>query len=121
MKILVIDDEPLVRRSLKRVLSISGDDVEEAIDGEDGLKKWVEGEPEIVFLDILMPGLSGPQVLKKMEGEKKCPVILMSAYSADHNIETARRLGADLFIQKPFEDIFEIAKIVEKFKKTGSI
>ena len=80
---------------------------------------WEKELPDLVFLDVLMPGLSGPQVLAKMEKSKKCKVILMSAYLGEHNIDTARKMGADLFIQKPFEDIFEIIRIAEELVNGG--
>jgi DNA-binding response OmpR family regulator len=67
----------------------------------------------LVFLDVLMPGLSGPQVLQELGSNKTGKVILMSAYSGEHNIETAQQMGADLFIPKPFEHIFEVVAKAE--------
>ncbi len=113
-KILVIDDEPLVRRSLKRALEISGYKVFEAVDGKQGLSVWKEAEPNLVFLDILMPGLSGPQVLAELDPQVRslAKVILISAYTGEYNLDSAKSLGADHFIPKPFEDIFGIVKLV---------
>jgi CheY-like chemotaxis protein len=111
MKILIVDDEPLVRKSLSRACIAKGHKVVDAVDGIDGLAKWTEFDPDVVFLDVLMPGMSGPELLKKMRGipgRPRARVILMSAYSGEHNIETAQQIGADLFIPKPFDDIFAV-------------
>lgn len=119
MKILIVDDEPLVRKSLSRACASKGHQVLEAQDGHEGLQKWITEKPEIVFLDVLMPGLSGPQVLKEIGAQKTGKVILMSAYSGEHNIQTAHQIGADLFIAKPFDDIFEIVKRAEELGKVS--
>jgi CheY-like chemotaxis protein len=115
-KILVVDDEPLVRRSLKRVFENSGYQVVEAVDGTQGLKVWRENRPDLVFLDVLMPGLTGPQLLMEIDKEARrgCKVILISAYSGEYNLDSAKSLGADHFIPKPFEDIFGIVKLVSE-------
>ncbi len=114
MKILIVDDEALVRRSLGRAFRAKGHEVVEAIDGADGLKAWKEHQPDLIFLDVLMPGLSGPQVLIEMGKDRTGRVILMSAFAGEHNMETALEMGADLFVGKPFEDIFVVVKIAEE-------
>lgn len=123
LKVLIIDDEPLVRRSLGRALTVAGYEVAEAKDGLEGLRLWQEQKPQVIFLDVLMPGLSGPEVLSKIDIglRRHCYVILISAYSGGYNLESAKELGADLFIPKPFEDIFSLVEkvnqIATNFKK----
>lgn len=114
-KILVVDDEPLVRRSLKRILEGSYT-VYEAEDGLKGLNLWKEHQPDLVILDVLMPGLSGPQVLMEISQEerKKAKVVLISAYSGEYDLDKAKTLGFDLFIPKPFDDVFRIRAVLEK-------
>lgn len=114
MKILVIDDEPLVRKSLSRACASKGHQVIEASDGIEGLHKWTVEKPDLVFLDVLMPGLSGPQLLKEIGLQRTGKVILMSAYSGEHNVQTAAQIGADLFIAKPFDDIFGVVAEAER-------
>lgn len=111
MKILIVDDEPLVRKSLSRACRARKHDVVEAADGTEGLSKWRAEKPDLVFLDVLMPGLSGPELLREIEKDpvlnaksERTKVILMSAYSGEHNVVT----GADRFIAKPFEDVFAV-------------
>ncbi len=114
MKILIVDDEPLVRKSLARACRARGHEVTEAVDGIEGQMQWSSGHPDLIFLDVLMPGLSGPELLKEMGAKRSGRVVLMSAYSGEHNIETAQQMGADLFIPKPFEDIFAVVKKAEE-------
>jgi CheY-like chemotaxis protein len=122
VKILIVDDEPLVRKSLGRAFKAKGHDVIEAVDGSEGLARWTEmiagrAEPDIVLVDVLMPGLSGPELLNavrpKLSAQWTGRVILMSAYSGEHNVTTAQQLGADLFVPKPFEDVFALVKTAE--------
>jgi CheY-like chemotaxis protein len=113
VKVLVIDDEVLVRRSLMRALQRGGHDVMEAVNGTEGLKLWKSIMPDLVFLDVLMPGLTGPEVLSEIGGNNSAKVILMSAFSGEHNMQTAQKMGASLFIPKPFEDIFSVVAIAE--------
>ncbi len=113
MKVLIVDDEVLVRRSLGRALKGKGFEVMEAVDGTEGLQAWKTWQPDLVFLDVLMPGLTGPEVLKEVGSDSKAKVILMSAFSGEHNMQTAQQMGADLFVPKPFEDIFAIVQMAE--------
>jgi CheY-like chemotaxis protein len=115
MKILIIDDEPLVRRSLVRVLTHFKHEVFEAENGEEGLAKWTEVQPNVVMLDVLMPIMGGLELLQKIDSKllKSTKVILMSAHSGEHVLDSVQTRGAVLFLAKPFEDIFSVAKIVE--------
>jgi len=115
MKVLVIDDEPLVRLSLRRALVKSGHIVEEAEEGQSGREKWKEFAPDLVYLDVLMPRLSGPDLLRALSTADKgrAKVILMSAFTGEYDLEKAQSLGAHLFISKPFEDIFLVVKAGE--------
>ena len=116
MKVLIIDDEPLVRRSLEKIFCRSGHEVFVAMDGNDGVKKWREIEPDAVVIDVLMPGLTGPEVISKIEKtdqKKSVAIALISAYSGDYNPESIKSLGADIFIEKPFENIRDIVTLVQ--------
>lgn len=110
MKCLVIDDEPLVRRSLLRVLQVRGHQGFEAEDGPKGLAIWRELQPDLVFVDILMPGMSGPDVVSQvLPGLTIRPfVVLMSAYSGEDSERLAADCGANYFLAKPFEDLFAV-------------
>lgn len=111
MKVLIIDDEPLIRLSLARAFKKY--DVKVAEDGREGLTLWRQFAPDLVILDVLMPHLTGPQVLEQI-GENPAKVVLISAYAGEYNSETAQSLGAHAYLQKPFGNIFEVLKICEE-------
>jgi DNA-binding NtrC family response regulator len=100
--ILVIDDEKAIRNVLKEILSSEGFTVEEAVDGEEGLKKFIAGSYDVVLCDIKMPKLDGIEFLQKvMESQSDVPVIMISGHG---NIETAVdavKKGAFDYIAKP--------------------
>ena len=85
-----------------------------AEEGLSGLEKWINEGPDLVFLDVLMPGLNGPQVLKELGDKKTGKVVLISAYTGKYDVEKARSIGADLFISKPFDDIFQVMDRAEE-------
>jgi CheY-like chemotaxis protein len=118
MKILIVDDEPLVRLALRRACEKQGHGVTEAEDGRQGIERWAECTPDLVYLDVLMPSLSGPDVLRlrkdQIKDESRAKVILMSAFARDYDLAKANALGADLFIVKPFGDIFAVVKTGEE-------
>ncbi|CAN5547341.1 N/A [soil metagenome] len=125
MNFLVIDDEPLVRRSLARALRARGFESIEAEDGETGLIAWERQIPDAVFIDVLMPGLSGPDVVRRAcatvssDPQKRPVIALISAFSGEDSEKLALECGADCFIAKPFEDIFAVvdsiaAKVAER-------
>lgn len=113
MKILVVDDEPLIRRSLQRAFESKGHLVMTAENGLKGLECWSKESFDVVFLDVIMPELTGTQVLEKMGVEREGRVVLMSAYTADNVEDVKARFKVDLFLVKPFEDIFKVVSLVE--------
>lgn len=110
MKILIVDDEPLVRRSLSRALAGRGHQVVEAVDGDDGVSAWRKSDPDLVFLDVLMPKKNGPQVLDEIGSPRRAKVIMMSAFTGETAVPAQ---SADLFLAKPFEDIFQVVARAE--------
>lgn len=113
MKVLIVDDEPLVRLAFKRALEKSGHEVAEAVDGQQGLEQWRKFKPDLTFLDVLMPRMTGPDLLKALRGQLIGKVILMSAFTGEYDLDKAKSLGADMFILKPFDDIFSVVRVGE--------
>ena len=91
--------------------------VRTAADGAQGLTIWREWPPDVALVDVLMPGLTGPQLLQKIGPVPSTQVILMSAYTADFDLNKAKDLGADLFLAKPFANVFEVVERAEKLVK----
>ncbi len=110
--ILIIDDEPLVRRSILRAIRARGHQGLEAADGPSGLNLWLQARPHIVIVDILMPGLSGPDVIRMartaIEGQAAEAILLISAFSGEDSERLAIDVGADRFLSKPFDDILAV-------------
>lgn len=107
MKVLIVDDEPLVRRSLVRVFKSKGYQIFEAENGFQAMELWQKESPDLIYLDILMPGMTGFMVLEQLGASRSGKVVLISAYSEEDKEKEAL---ADLFIKKPFEDIFEVVQ-----------
>lgn len=113
-KILIIDDEDLIRRSLSRILTKQGFQVVEAQDGKQGLSVWLDQSPDVVLLDYMMPFLTGLEVLAQVPEKKRGSVIVISAYVGDREKEAFIKLGVKHFYKKPFEDIFKFVEFVTK-------
>lgn len=103
-KILLIDDERPIRRSLKEILEYEGHQVEEAENGREGLDKLTSDEYEACFCDIKMPGMDGMEVLKAaMDKEVLTPFIMISGHANIDTAVEAIKMGAFDFIEKPLE------------------
>jgi DNA-binding NtrC family response regulator len=103
-KILVIDDEPILRDSLRVALETSGDDVLTARTGEEGLDLFQRESPDLVLLDHWLPGMTGDEVLRTIkEMNPDIPVIVMTAQGSIELAVNAMKMGAFDFLIKPFE------------------
>ena len=116
LKILIVDDEFLIRKALTLSAEKKGHKVKSAENGTEGLKVWLDFKPDLVFLDVLMPDMDGFTVLKKIPENLKTKVILISAHD-DLRQKEIENAGADLFIKKPFPDIFQLIEQAEKLVK----
>lgn len=100
--ILIVDDEPAIVQTLAGILQDEGFEVLTAPDGETALQVVEEEGPDLVFLDIALPGLDGLEVLQQLkEQQPLLPVVMISAYGNVENAVRATRLGAYDFIEKP--------------------
>jgi two-component system KDP operon response regulator KdpE len=99
-RVLVVDDHPKVLRFIEIDLKFRGFEVIATTSGEEALELIKTAKPDIVLLDIIMPGVDGFEVLKKLRDFTQMPVIAFSA--SPGNKETALQLGANDFVNKPF-------------------
>ena len=104
MKILVVDDERAVRDSLRRALELEGYAVELAGDGEEALERLSSnGDPDAVILDVLMPGMDGLEVCRRLRREgNHIPVLMLTARAEVENRVAGLDAGADDYVTKPF-------------------
>ena len=115
-RILVVDDEPHIRRVLDAMLGKEGFEVVTADDGAQGLLALAAGGIDLVILDLLMPGAHGLEVLSKIRTDPdrgKTPVIILTAKGQDTDREAAFAGGADDFMTKPFSPKKLVARIRE--------
>lgn len=98
-----MDDEVLIEKCLARVALSRGHIVQTANDGLRGLRVWRKFQPHLVFLDIFLPGLDGPSLLKQVGKKNNEKVVMMSAHRAFS--DGASIPEVDLFVSKPFQDI----------------
>jgi len=119
-KILITDDEKIVRESLLHWFEEDGYNVEIASSGEEALAKFEKGKYDLVLTDMKMPGLSGLELLKKIkEIDENCIVILITAYASVPSAIKALKDGAYDYVTKPI-DPDELAHLVEKALKGQS-
>lgn len=102
LKVLLIEDEPSYVDAVEVALTREGFALDAADDGRSGLARFRENRPDIVLLDLMLPGLGGIDVLKRIRAESEVPVIVLSAKDAEADIVTALELGADDYLTKPY-------------------
>ena len=115
--ILVVEDDKFLRELIVQKLIREGYEVKEATDGEQGIKKIKEEKPDLVLLDLILPGIDGFEVLSKMKedsGVSSIPVIVLSNLGQKEDVEKGLSLGAVDYLIKAH---FTPGEIIEKIKK----
>ena len=116
-KILIVEDEKHLAEGLKLNLKLAGHEVEHAENGIIALKKWREWGPDLILLDIMMPGIDGITVLEEIRKEnERLPILILSAKDAAVDKVTALDKGVDDYLAKPF-DLNELLLRVERLLK----
>jgi len=116
-RILIVDDDPRLLHIVAMYLNIEGYDVVTAEDGEAGLKEIEAQKPDLVILDIMMPGMDGIEACRRIRSTpetRSLPVVMFSALSSDDDIERARLAGANHLITKPF-NLVGLGSVVKTF------
>ena len=121
-KVLICDDEPYIVESVSYVVRKAGFEVVIAEDGEEALKAGLEQKPDLIFLDIMMPGMTGYDVCKKLKenpNTKDTYVIMLTARGQEEDERKALEMGADEFMTKPFSPRKMKAKLIELLGENG--
>ena len=119
-RILIVEDEEKLARFVELELTHEGYAVEKAFDGRSGLAMAEEGEYDLLLLDIMLPGLSGLEVLRRLRRTKQTPVIVVTARDQVMDKVTGLDMGADDYITKPFEIEELLARIRAALRKRSS-
>jgi DNA-binding response OmpR family regulator len=117
-KILVVDDEPHLIRSLTFILAKEGYEVSIASDGEEALKRIGENKPDLIFLDIMMPKKNGYEVcetIRSVPNLKDIYIIMLSAKGWDIDRAKATNVGANEFMSKPFSPLEVVSRVRKAF------
>jgi two-component system KDP operon response regulator KdpE len=101
-RVLVVDDEPQIVRALATNLRARGFEVDLAATGEDGLRLAAERHPDVVILDLGLPGIDGVEVIGGLRGWSSVPIIVLSVREAETDKVAALDAGADDYVTKPF-------------------
>jgi len=101
-RILVVDDEPKIRMTVRGYLEADGFEVLEAADGPSGLDSVVREKPDLVVLDVMLPGLDGFEVLRRIRVTSQVPVILLTARTEEVDRVIGFTAGSDDYVTKPF-------------------
>lgn len=103
IRILIVEDEAAIRTGLSDVFVFHGYDVEEAVDGSEGLEKALSGRFDLILLDVMLPGLDGFAICNRVrELDPDQPIIMLTAKTSDEDIIQGLSLGADDYVPKPF-------------------
>ncbi len=116
-KILIADDEAEIRELLRLYLEKDGYEVLEAADGIEAMAKVKKEQPDLLILDIMMPGLDGYRVLRNIRGNNNIPVIMLSAKDSNADKILGLDLGADDYITKPFEPLEAVARVNSNIRR----
>lgn len=105
-RILIVDDDPVILRLLQINFRLEGYDVDSAGRGDEALRRARETVPDVVVLDIMMPGVDGFDVLRQLKDDpasRDVPVILLSARAQDEDRRRGYALGVEEYVTKPFD------------------
>lgn len=116
--ILLIDDDEKYMQGSNALSAKEDFDIKVAQDGQTGLNLFSQVNPDLVLLDIMMPGMDGIEVIKQLRRESKTPVIMLTAKGDTFDKVLALELGADDYIVKPFEPKELIARIKAVIRRT---
>jgi two-component system, OmpR family, response regulator ResD len=119
-RVLVVDDEPIVRDVLTRYLSKGGFRVDSAEDGEAALERFAAEPPDLVLLDLMLPGVDGVEVFTRIRADHDTPIIMLTARGDETDRVVGLQIGADDYITKPFSPREVVARVKAVLRRSPS-
>lgn len=120
-KILLVEDDPAIRRALLDDFKHEGYEVDYAVNGEDGLKMGLNPDYDIILLDLMLPGIDGLDICKELKRKEiDTPIIMVTAKSQDWDKVIGLELGADDYVTKPFSPFELRARVKAVLRRSGS-
>ncbi len=123
-KILVVDDEPNIREVVGLYLSRDGHAIVSASDGEEALHVYRQTNPDLVVLDLMLPGLGGIEVCRRIQAERRVPLIMLTARGEEEDRIVGLGVGADDYVVKPFsprELAARVAAVLRRVEEGSSV
>lgn len=117
-RVLIIDDDVELCELVAEYLTPEGFEVEAVHNGEEGLKRVLSGEHVLVVLDVMLPGMSGLEVLRRLRPESRLPVLILTARGDDVDRIVGLEIGADDYLPKPFNPRELVARIRAILRRT---
>lgn len=117
-RILIIEDDEGILRVLRRALTYEGYQVETALDGETGLAMEHEWRPDLIILDLMLPGMDGLEVCQRLRTEGNNPILMLTAKDTIHDRVQGLDAGADDYLTKPFELDELLARVRALLRRT---
>jgi DNA-binding response OmpR family regulator len=118
-RILVIEDEPMVAEVVERYLRRDGYDVELAHDGMSALDSFERLQPDLIVLDLMLPGLDGMEVCRRVRGRSGVPIIMLTARGEEVDKLVGLEIGADDYVTKPFSPRELAARVKAILRRAG--
>jgi DNA-binding response OmpR family regulator len=119
-RILVADDDPIILRLLQVNLDLEGFAVDTAARGEDALARAKESPPDVILLDVMMPGLTGWDVARQLKEDARTagiPIVFLSARTQEEDLRRGEELGVAAYVTKPF-DPGELVALIHQLSNT---
>ena len=117
MRLLIVDDEELIRSVIKEYAELENYEVDEAADGKEAIEKCENNNYDLIVMDIMMPKLDGYQAVKEIKKEKNIPILMLSARGEEYDKLLGFDLGIDDYLQKPFSTKELMARIKAILKR----
>ncbi|CAM3277602.1 response regulator YycF [Streptococcus pluranimalium] len=119
--ILVVDDERPISDIIKFNLSKEGYTIETAFDGHDAVEKFEDIKPDLVILDLMLPGMDGLEVAKEIRKTSHTPIIMLSAKDSEFDKVIGLEIGADDYVTKPFSNRELLARVKAQLRRVETI
>lgn len=119
-RVLLVEDDAVIRRATELALKRERFEVSVACDGLEGLAAFASVRPEVVVLDVMLPGLDGVSVCRLLRAESEVPVVMLSARSDSVDVVRGLEAGADDYVSKPFEVAVLVARLRAVLRRASS-
>lgn len=123
-RILVVEDEPVINGALTDRLTAEGYDVAQAYDGPAAVEAFADREPDLVVLDVMLPGFDGYEVCRRIQAVRPVPVLMLTARDDETDVLVGLGVGADDYVTKPFrmrEVVARVAALLRRVDRAAEL